>query len=120
LWTAFYPQTDGHPEWTNTLLEQYLRAYINYQQDNWCHYLPLAEFAYNNGYQETIENTHSFPNKRINPEYKMIGHLIQAKQLKLEQMTQLPESLRNEMVAAQLRQKKYYNLYRKSDPNLQS
>ena len=50
----------------------------------------------------------------------MIGHLIQAKQLKLEQMTQLPESLRNEMVAAQLRQKKYYNLYRKSDPNLQS
>jgi len=35
-------------------------------------------------------------------------------------MTQLDESLRNEMVAAQLRQKEYYNLHRKPDPNLQS
>jgi len=35
-------------------------------------------------------------------------------------MTQLHESLRNEMVAAQLRQKEYYDLHRKPDPNLQS
>ena len=35
-------------------------------------------------------------------------------------MTQLHESLRNKMVAAQLRQKEYYDLHRKPDPNLQS
>jgi len=35
-------------------------------------------------------------------------------------MTQLHELLRNEMVAAQLREKEYYDLHRKSDPNLQS
>jgi len=35
-------------------------------------------------------------------------------------MTQLDESIRNEMVAAQLRQKEYYDLHRKPDPNLQS
>jgi len=50
LSTAFHPQTDGPTERTNAILEQYLRAYINYQQDDWCGYLPLAEFAYNNGY----------------------------------------------------------------------
>jgi len=36
----------------------------------------------------------------------MIGHLIQGKQTKPEEITRLHESLRNEMVAAQLRQKR--------------
>jgi len=50
----------------------------------------------------------------------MIGHLIHGKRTKPEEMTQLHESLRKEMVAAQLRQKEYYDLHRKPDPNLQS
>ena len=45
LSTAFHPQTDGQTERTNAILEQYLGSYINYQQDNWCGYLPLAEFV---------------------------------------------------------------------------
>ena len=79
----------------------------------------MAEFAYNNGYQETIKNTPFFANYGINPEYEMIGHLIQGKHTKREEMTQLPELLKNEMVAAQLRQKEYYDLHRKPDPYLQ-
>jgi len=120
LSTAFHSQPDGQTERTNAILEQYLLAYINYQQDDWCGHLPLAEFAYNNGYQETIKTTPVFGNYGINPEYEMIGHLIQGKQTKPEEMTRLHESLRNEMVAAQLRQKEYYDLRRKPDPNLQS
>jgi len=120
LSTAFHLQTDGQTEQTNAILEQYLRAYINYQQDDWCGYLPLAEFAYNNGYQETIKNTPLFANYGINPEYEMIGHLIKGKQTKRGEMTQLLESLKNEMVAAQLRQKEYHDLHRKPDPNLRS
>jgi len=77
LSTAFHQQTDGQTERTNAILEHYLRAYINYQQDDWCGYLPLAEFAYNNGYQETIKNKPCFANYGINPEYAQIGHLIQ-------------------------------------------
>jgi len=50
----------------------------------------------------------------------MICHLIQGKQTKPEEMTQLHESLRNEMVASELRQKEYYDLHRKPDPNLKS
>jgi len=120
LSTAFHPQTDGQTERTNAILEQYLGAYINYQQDDWCDYLPLAEFAYNTRYQETIKNTPFFANYSINPEYEMIGHMIPGKQTKPEEMSHLPESLRNEMVAPQLRQKEYYDLHRKPDPNLQS
>ena len=80
----------------------------------------MAELAYNNGYQGTTKNIRFFANYGINPEYEMIGHLIQGKQTKSEEMTQLHELLRNEMVAAQLREKEYYDLHRKSDPNLQS
>jgi hypothetical protein len=42
LSTAFHPQTDGQTERTNSILEQYLRAYVNYQQDNWNELLPIS------------------------------------------------------------------------------
>ena len=54
LSTAFHPQTDGQTENMNRTIEQYLRIYCNYQQDNWTNLLSLAEFAYNNAYQPTI------------------------------------------------------------------
>ena len=101
-------------------MEQYLRAYINYQQDDWCGYLPLAEFAYNKGYQETIKNTAFFEHYGTHYEYDMIRHLIQGRQMKPEEITLLHQSVRNEMLAAQLRQKEYYELHRKPDPNLKS
>jgi len=82
-------------------LEQYLLPWINYQKDDWCGYLPLAEFAYNNGYQESIKSRSFLANCGINPEYEMISPLIPGKQVKPEQRTQLQESLRNEMVADQ-------------------
>ena len=48
LRTAFHPHTDGQTERVNATLEQYLRAYCNYQQDDWEKLLPIAEFCYNN------------------------------------------------------------------------
>jgi transposase InsO family protein len=48
LSTAFHPQTDGQVERMNQVIEQYLRIYCNYQQDNWSQLLSLAEFSYNN------------------------------------------------------------------------
>jgi Chromo (CHRromatin Organisation MOdifier) domain len=48
LSTAFHPQTDGQTERANWTLEQYLRAFINYKQDNWASLLPITEFTINN------------------------------------------------------------------------
>ena len=47
LSTAFHPQTDGETEWVNQEIEQFLRIFCNYQQDNWADLLPFAEFAHN-------------------------------------------------------------------------
>jgi hypothetical protein len=55
LSTAYHPQTDGQTERTNQTLEQYLRAFTNYQQDDWAELLPLAEFTYNNSYHTAIK-----------------------------------------------------------------
>jgi len=33
--TAFYPQTDGQTERVNQELEQYLRMFIDHQQEQW-------------------------------------------------------------------------------------
>ena len=48
LSTAFHPQTDGQTERINASMEEYLRAHVNYLQDDWVRYLSLAEFAANN------------------------------------------------------------------------
>jgi len=120
LSTAFHTQMDGQTEWTNSTLEQYLRAYVNYQQDNWKKLLPMAEFAYNNGYQESIKRTPFFANYGVNPEYQTIGHLMQGKITPAEDMSQLHETLQAEITEAQLRHKEYYDAGGKPDPNLRS
>jgi len=120
LSTAFHPQTDGQTERTNSTSKQSLRAYVNYQQDNWKGLLPMAEFAYNNGYQESTKHTPFFANYGTNPEYQAIGHLIQGKTTSPEDMSQLHDTLRAEMTEAQMRHKEYYDEQRKPDPNLQS
>jgi hypothetical protein len=45
--SAYHPQTDGQTENANAYLKQYLRAYVNYNQDNWALFLPMAEFEAN-------------------------------------------------------------------------
>ena len=48
LLTAFHPQTDGQTKWQNSTMEAYLRAFVNFKQNDWDRLLPMAEFAYNN------------------------------------------------------------------------
>ena len=47
LSTAYHPQTDGETERVNQEVEQYLRAFCNYRQDDWVRWLPYAEFSHN-------------------------------------------------------------------------
>ena len=45
---AYYPQIDRQMERTNQELEQYLRIYVDYKQNNWLEQLAMAEFVFNN------------------------------------------------------------------------
>ena len=57
LSTAAHPQTDGQTERTNQTLEQYLRAFVNYNQDNWASLLHFAEMAMNNAINSSTRRT---------------------------------------------------------------
>jgi hypothetical protein len=65
--SGYHPEGDGQTERTNQTLEQYIRIYCNYQQDNWKSLLPLAEFAYNNAPNATTGISPFFANKGYNP-----------------------------------------------------
>ena len=65
--SGYHPEGDGQTEHTNQMLEQYLRVYCNYKQDNWSELLPLAEFAYNDAPNTTTGITPFFANKGYHP-----------------------------------------------------
>jgi hypothetical protein len=44
--TSHHPQIDGQTEKANRTLEEIIRHYINYQQNNWDELLPGLEHAY--------------------------------------------------------------------------
>jgi transposase InsO family protein len=62
LSTTFHPKTNSQTKCTNSVMKQYLRAYVNYQQDNWAQYLPLAKFATNNHVSKTTRLSPFFAN----------------------------------------------------------
>jgi hypothetical protein len=53
--SAYHPQTDGWTERVNQIIEDMLHACVLTDDPKWDKHLPLAEFSYNNSYQESIK-----------------------------------------------------------------
>ena len=53
--TAYHPQMDGQTERVNQIVEDMIRMYVMNNPTKWEHYLYLAQFAYNNGYQASAK-----------------------------------------------------------------
>ncbi|WVZ70289.1 hypothetical protein U9M48_018966 [Paspalum notatum var. saurae] len=53
--SAYHPQTSGQVERVNQILEDVLRACALTYSTKWYECLPLAEFAYNNSYQKSLD-----------------------------------------------------------------
>jgi hypothetical protein len=45
--TAFHPESNGGLERSHRVLKEYLRHYINEDQDNWDEWVPYAVYVYN-------------------------------------------------------------------------
>ena len=52
----------------NQILEQYLRCYVNYEQNNWVELLPIAQFAYNSSDNEALGMSSFKANYGFDPE----------------------------------------------------
>jgi hypothetical protein len=114
--TAYHPQTDGQTERVNGILEQYLRAYVSYDQDNWMELLPMAEFGYNNLQSQTTGLAPFAANYGFN--VKAIPDLFPAPAIRgplpdastfASQLSDLQKHLQEEMKRAQLIQQEFAN-----------
>ena len=79
LSSSYHPQTDGQTERTNQTLEQYLRCFVNYQQDDWVKFLYFAEFAYNNKIHSSMRYTPFFANTGYHPGWTLLEHTKESK-----------------------------------------
>ena len=86
LLIAYHPQTDRQTERINQELEQYLRVFINYRQEQWLDWLGTAEFAYNNKIYAAIKILPFKANYGQNPrmgfegrrkKYKTVGKFVE-------------------------------------------
>jgi hypothetical protein len=125
LSTADHPETDGQTERRNAVIEQYLRAYVTYLQDDWSDWCPMAEFTGNNAPAESTSVTPFLANYGQHPrmgfevptgQRRPPLQKIQADEANkfVDRMTELQSLLRDEMTWAQSLQQEYAN--RKRDP----
>ena len=119
LSTAYHPQTDGQTERLNQTLEQYLRCYINYGQDDWVKWLPTAQLAYNSSVTETTKVSPSYANFGYNPEaYRTSRTGPQAERavLQADKLKELHDEMRKELEYVRQRMTTYANKKRLKGP----
>lgn len=119
--TAFHPQTDGQTERVNQAVEQYLRIYTTYQQDDWLDHLPLAEFAYNNAPHSASGMSPFFANYGYHPQLSTVppstaNVTSPTAAESVRALTQLHEHLRKEVAKANKASSEYYNRHRMPAP----
>ncbi len=103
----------------NAVLEQYLRAYVSYLQDDWSEWLPLAEFASNLHFSESTGMSPFFANYGFHP--RMGFEPIQPTDTRpaardaevfAQKMNDVVDFLKAEMTSAQGRHEEQTNRYR--------
>jgi len=110
LSTAFHPETDGQTERVNAIMEQHLRAYVSYLQDDWVDYLFLAEFAGNNLISDTTTLSPFYANLGYHPkcdlelDVQTDNHDEIQVQTAAERLNIIHDVARSEMRYAQTRQ----------------
>ena len=122
LSTAWHPETDGQTERINSVMEQYLCSFVNYLQDDWLDWLPLAEFVGNNTESETTKVTPFFANKGFHPcmEFEPTRPPTNANELNADtfvtRMEKIQNILRGHMLLAQADYEKPAHCHRGTAP----
>jgi hypothetical protein len=122
LTVAHRPQGDGQTERMNAVLEQHLRAYISYLQDDWVDWLPYAEFSANSMKSETTGMTPFFANYGYHPRLGIepceVPNTPAARQADsfADHMAMILEFLREQTLLAQARYEDTANRTRSTAP----
>ena len=118
--TAYHPQTDGKTERVNQILEQYLRAFVNYHQNDWVQWLPIAEFCYNNTVSSSTGYSPFFTYTGRNP--SMVPKALRdtdvpAANEHAAQMKKIHEEVTSMLQMAKEKQKEFYDRHVRETPD---
>ena len=130
LSTVYHSETDDQTEIMNFVLEQYLRAYVNYFQNDWAFWLPSAEFVINNHASETTQCTPFLTNSGQHFKMGLEPDPFINKPMDLrertdretanffvEKMAKINEILKKQMAFAQASYEHYANVHKQNAPN---
>jgi hypothetical protein len=117
LSTANHPQTDGQTEIMNQYLDQRLRPFVNYYQDNWSDLLPMMDYAQLTLPHATIgmspyELQHGGAKPRTSFDWKQPKTHTDAEQL-AHQISDVVQLGRSNMLKAQEKKKNDANKHRR-------
>jgi len=107
-------------------MEQYLRSYVNYLQDDWADWLPIAEFASNNHTLQTTAVSPVFANLGYDPRWQFelsayLPNQAENQQLRsvAKALSEIHDHLRTEIHRAQLCYQETAGTYRFPAPDYQ-
>ncbi|KAK4698189.1 hypothetical protein P7C70_g8096, partial [Phenoliferia sp. Uapishka_3] len=122
LSTAFHPQSDGQTERVNQSIEQVIRIYTNYQQDDWDLLLPITQFVYNDSFHSATKTTPFLANYGFSPRLDVsipsnppATHNKSAEDF-VKHMRKVHDVVRAEIEAANIRAAKYYDARKSEAP----
>jgi hypothetical protein len=110
--TAFHPQTDGQTERTNRTIQETLRAYVNYKQDDWDLLLTAVEFSINNTRSRATGYTPFMLDTGRDPRTPSLAHIdspVESVNQFLERLQGNITFARNKMIHEQQKVAERYN-----------
>jgi hypothetical protein len=123
LSTANHQQTDGPTERMIQTIEQHLRHYMDWNQDNWVELLPLAQFAMNNAKNTSTGEVPHFANLGRHPRMNWTSVSSEGGSneaiLKAVNMQRMHNTMYKDIMWAEQRMKRYYDMKREDAPVLQ-
>ena len=122
LFTSFHSKIDEQTKNVNEMLKQYLRVYVNYQQNDWVDYLVVAKFETNNHQSDFIDvvffmiikeyllrsnlkSFKSFENKNISIQRRDMRRVDKI----VEKLEAFRSHFRDELIWSQAKQTEYAN-----------
>ena len=122
LSTANHQQTDGPTERMIQTIEQHLRHYLDWNQDNWVEILPLAQFAMNNAKNTSTGEVPHFANLGRYPRMTWTSVSSEGRSneaiLQATHMQRMHNTMSKDIQWAEQKMKRYYDMKREDAPVL--